>query len=87
MHERISTMTAALAGAVFGAAGTMTLDTTAQIISAISSLACLAFALIRAAIRTVAAIKAHKKGEKTIAETLKEIDDIADEFKKGGGKK
>lgn len=77
----------AFAGSVFGAAGAVAPDSIIQLISAISSLACLAFALVRAVIRTIDAIKKHNRGEKTTEDLLNDLDDIRDEFTKGDGKK
>lgn len=86
MHK-LTDSAVAIVGGIFGAAGAVAPDTIVQLISAISSLACLAFALVRAAIRTFDAIKKHRRGEKTTEDLLDDLDDIRDEFTKGDGKK
>ena len=86
MHK-LTDSAIAIVGGIFGAAGAVAPDTIVQLISAISSLACLAFALVRAAIRTIDAVKKHRRGEKTTEDLLNDLDDIQDDFKKGGGAK
>lgn len=82
MHD-IKGAIAAGVGALTGAAGALSADNVVQLISAISSLACLAYALIRAGIRTFIAVKKRKRGKITDDQLLDEVDQIHDELKGG----
>lgn len=83
MNDNITTVSAAF-GAILGAFGVISPDIVAQWISALASLGCLAFALIRSAIRVYDLLRARRAGEKTTEQVLKELDNIQDEIRKGG---
>lgn len=67
-------------GFITGMIGTTSPDTAVQIVSVISSIACLFITLIRIGIQIHAAIKAYRSGDMSTDDVLNALDEIRDKL-------